>query len=153
MEITNQSTNMKTQIRHCHNRRRGQVAVEFAMVAPLIFLFVFGAVEFGRALMVIHCMEGAAHAGCRAGVVKGATAEDVKAACETQLRSAGITKYEGDLSPQSLSTAKQWDPVTVTLTTNYGDISWLPVPDFLGDIQLSATCTLPREAKSDQNSN
>lgn len=137
--------------RRSKKRRSGQVAVEFAMVAPIIFLFTFAAIEFGRALLALHCMEGAAHDACRVGVVEGATADDVEAMCTARLRTGGISEFQATMTPSSLSAAQQWDPVTVSITTTYGDISWLPVPDYLGDIQLSATCTLPREAEAESS--
>lgn len=143
------STAASRRLRGRKPRRRGQVAVEFAMVAPIVFLFIFASIEFGRALMAIHCMEGAAHDGCRVGILEGATADDVETACDRRLQGGGITSYDSDMTPASLDTAEQWDPITVTITTNYSDISWLPVPDFLGDVQLSATCTLPREAEAE----
>lgn len=132
--------------RRLRNRRRGQVAVEFAMVAPIIFLFTFAAVEFGRAFLAIHCMEGAAHDACRVAIIEGSSESDVEETCAARLRTGGITEYEASLTPGSLATTEQWAPVTVSITTNYSDISWLPVPKYLGDIQLSASCTLPREA-------
>lgn len=134
--------------RRLKTERRGQVAVEFAMVAPIIFLFVFAAIEFGRALLAIHCMEGAAHDACRLGIIESATTEDVEDMCAARLAAGGIIEYDMTLTPVSLATAQQWDPVTVNVTTTYGDISWLPVPTYLGDITLSATCTLPREAET-----
>jgi len=133
-------------------RTRGHVAVEMAMVAPLIFLFVFGAIEFGRALFAIHCLESAAYESCRAAIVEGATEQEVEAVCESWLAGGGITEYDYDLSAESLSAVEQWAPVTVTVKASYGDVSWLPVPDFIGDAVLSASCTLPREAKPESTS-
>src|SRR5262245_45030090 len=45
--------------------RRGAYTVEFAIVAPILFLFVFGIIEFGRLLMVQHALNGAARIACR----------------------------------------------------------------------------------------
>ena len=38
--------------RPCRRNRRGAAVVEFAIVAPLFFLMIFGMIEFGRAIMV-----------------------------------------------------------------------------------------------------
>ena len=138
-------TRTRSRGRRSDRRRRGQVAVEFAMVAPIIFLFTFAAIEFSRAQMALHCMEGAAHDACREGIVEGATADDVEAMCDARLRAGGIGEYEMTLNPTNLAATAQFDPVTVTVTTQYADISWLPVPGYLGEITLRASCTLPRE--------
>jgi hypothetical protein len=37
--------------RLCRRNRQGGVAVEFALVAPVLVLMVFGMIEFGRAIM------------------------------------------------------------------------------------------------------
>ena len=36
----------------CRKQRRGAAAVEFAIVAPVFFLLVFGMIEYGRMVMV-----------------------------------------------------------------------------------------------------
>ena len=38
--------------RSCRRHRRGATFVEFALVGPVFFLFVFGMIEFGRMVMV-----------------------------------------------------------------------------------------------------
>ena len=43
--------------------RRGVAAVEFAIAAPVLFLFVFAIFEFGRAFMVLDLLSNAARAG------------------------------------------------------------------------------------------
>ena len=45
--------------------RRAATAVEFAVVAPVFFLFVLGFIELGRGYMVQHLMTNAARQGCR----------------------------------------------------------------------------------------
>src|SRR5262245_14920432 len=54
-------------------RRAGAAAVEFAFVAPFVFMVIFGMIEIGRAFMVNHIAGEIARRGCRAAVVAGNT--------------------------------------------------------------------------------
>lgn len=118
--------------------------MEFAVISPLVFLLIFGSIEFGRGMMVVHTMEEAVRTGCRMAIVDGATTSEVETAVQTLLNSNGITNYTLAISPALASTC-QWEPVTVSVTANYSDVSWLPTLLYLGDRTLTATCTLPQE--------
>ena len=57
--------------------QRGQAAVEFAIVLPLLLLFLIGVFEFGRAWNVYHAETDAARLGARsAAVADPATTQD-----------------------------------------------------------------------------
>ncbi len=45
--------------------RRGTVAVEFGLTAPIFFLLVFGLIDFSRAYHTIHDLSAAAREGAR----------------------------------------------------------------------------------------
>ena len=71
--------------------RRGVSAVEFAIVAPVLFLFVAGIFEFGRAMMVESLLANAAQRGARVGVLNGAQNSDVSTAVNSDLATGGIS--------------------------------------------------------------
>ena len=50
--------------------RRGATIVEFALVAPLLFLVVIGMVEFGRMVMVQQILTNASREGARQGILE-----------------------------------------------------------------------------------
>jgi len=50
-------------------RESGQTLVEFALVVPLLFLLLFGSVEFGRVFHAYHVVTSAAREGARAAAV------------------------------------------------------------------------------------
>jgi Flp pilus assembly protein TadG len=50
-------------------RRPGAAAVEFAVVATVFFMFLFGIIEFGQLIMVKNLMDNAAREGARLAVV------------------------------------------------------------------------------------
>src|SRR5262245_57058974 len=53
--------------------RRAAAAVEFAVVAPIFLLLVFGMIEYGRMVMVYQIVTNASREGARAAVLDGAT--------------------------------------------------------------------------------
>ena len=54
-------------------QRRGAVAVEFAVVMPVIFLFFFGLWEWSRVEMIRQVSETAVFEAARTGTLPGAT--------------------------------------------------------------------------------
>lgn len=128
-------------------RRGGAAAVEFAMVAPVAFVIVFGFIEFGRCMFALSSLEEAARAGCRAAILKEATNNDIQTAVANVLTPSKVSGQTITMTPNSPATAAQWDPVTVSVSVSYRNISWLPTPRFLKNTQLSASCTLPKEGE------
>lgn len=128
--------------------RRGAVAVEFALVAPLIFLVVFAGIEFGRVLTALHELEAATREGCRIAVASGVT-QDVEDIVAERMSTFGITGYTLTTDPADVSSAAQWAPVKVEAEVTYAQVSWLPVPAYIGGITLRGSCTLPQETGND----
>lgn len=129
--------------------RRGAAAVEFAVIAPLIFVLLFAGIEFGRVLMAYHGLDEAAREGCRQAIAWNATQEDVEQTVGERLASFGIAGYTLSTDPSDLSGVSQWDPVSVRIDVPYGQVSWLPVPRYLQGITLTGSCTLPQESNPD----
>jgi Flp pilus assembly protein TadG len=73
--------------------REGAVAVEFALVLPLLFLVLFGFFEISRASMIQHATEAAAYEGARAGIVPGATQQEVENQVAFVLNSVGVNDF------------------------------------------------------------
>ena len=71
--------------------RRGTSAVEFALVAPIFFLFLMGTIEFGRVMMVQNVLINAAREGCRAAIIQGATASSVQTKATNYATTAGVS--------------------------------------------------------------
>lgn len=126
--------------------RRGAAAVEFAIVAPLIFLLLFAGIEFGRVLLTFHGLDAAAREGCRRAVRWDATQDDVEQTVANSLTVFGIPDYDLTTEPSRVASARQWDPVTVRIEVTYGQLSWLPTPQFMQGITLAGSCTLPEES-------
>jgi Flp pilus assembly protein TadG len=125
-------------------KRRGAAVVEFAIVAPLFFLLIFGMIEYGRMVMVQQVITNASREGARRAVLDGATATDVKTTVTNYLSSAGITGSADyvTLDPADPNSAGHRQPVTVEVSVPFADVSWIGGPlNFIGteDISLGGT--------------
>jgi Flp pilus assembly protein TadG len=124
--------------------RNGTSAVEFAFVAPVFFVLVFGMVEYGRAVMVQQVITNAAREGARVAILSGATTTSVTSTVSTYLTNAGISGATPSVSPDP-STATNGALVTVSVSVPYSSVSWLPSPFFLGSTTLRASCEMRTE--------
>ena len=55
------------------NRQWGATAVEFAVVSPILFLMIFGMIEYGRMIMVQQILTSATREGARMAGLDGVT--------------------------------------------------------------------------------
>ncbi len=132
-------------MRHSQKRKqRGAAAVEFAIVAPLMFLVVFGTIEFGRAVMVQQVLTNASREGARRAILESATAVEVTTLVNDYLTSGSVSGATVAVSPTPFTTAGLGDPITVTVSVPYDQVSWIP-PWFLGGRTLSATTRMRAE--------
>ncbi len=126
------------------NGRRGAAAVEFALVAPLFIMLTFGMIEAGRMILVQQLLTNATREGARRAVLAGATESAVKTYVANYLTntSVPISESDVDISPAP-EAALANDPITVTVTVPYADVSWLPTPAFAGGISnMSSSATM-----------
>ena len=114
--------------------RRGAAAVEFALIAPLLFLLIFGMIEFGRAVMVQQILTNASREGARRAILEQTTLSD------TSIPGASVS-----VSPNPLSSVGFGDPVTVTCSIPYAQVTWLPTPAFFGGKTLTGRSVMRAE--------
>jgi Flp pilus assembly protein TadG len=127
--------------------RRGAAAVEFAVVAPLLFLLILGIIEIGRMMMVQQVVTNAAREGCRKAVLAGATEDQVYAVIDNYLTGSGISGHTRAVSP-SLTGATMGEAVTVTVRVSYDNVTWLPLGavQWMKGKQLQASVVMRKEA-------
>jgi len=122
--------------------------VEFAVVAPIFFLFVLGIVEVGRGLMVQHLMLNAARQGCRTGILPSNGNTEITTAVADSLASAGITSQTLSVTVNDVSadakSANTNDDITVRVTVSADSVSWVPGSQFLFG-NISAQYTLRKQ--------
>lgn len=133
-------------------KRRGAAVAEFAIVAPIFILLVFGMIEFGRAVMVQQVLVNASREGARLAVLDGTTVSQIEQRIDTYLNSATISGREpiiytvnGTTVSDPTLAANFGDAVGVEVRVNFDNVSWLPVPQYIGDTVLRATSIMRRE--------
>lgn len=127
-------------------KSRGATVVEFAIIAPLFFLLVFGMIEFGRMIMVHQLLIGASREGARRAVVDGATVTTVENTVRGYLTATSIDGQEAliTVSPDP-ATATTGVEVKVETAIAFDKVSWLPAPMYLKNVTLSAASTMRHE--------
>ena len=112
--------------------RSGVAAVEFALVAPVFFLLVFGLIELGRMLMVQQSLTNAAREGCRTAVMATTiNSSDVDTAVRNYLQS--VTSQASDPGqvrvtvPGGLAGCASGTNLTVAVEVDYTDVTWVPL--------------------------
>jgi Flp pilus assembly protein TadG len=100
----------------------GQALVEFTLVAPLLFLILFGIVQFGIAFKNSVALTDAVRTGARQAAVSR-TASDPVASTRTAVLNAATDLDQATLADDiSVTTSSGWTPggsVTVSATYPY----------------------------------
>ena len=122
----------------------GAAAVEFAIIAPIFILLVLGMIEVGRGVMVQQVLTNASRVGARRAIVLSSTMQQSKDAAEDYADAAGVTSVSATVSPDPASAAPG-DAITVTVTVNFANVTWLPAPWFMGGKVLTATSVMRKE--------
>lgn len=106
--------------REMKQKRRGAVAVEMAVVTPVLLAMLFGIIEFGWMFTAQHTMVNAAREGARYGALQGTTSTEIVARVQQFLQPMGL---DGDVTI-NVTEATVADPiVTVQVTAPRDQIS------------------------------
>lgn len=119
---------------------RGVAALEFALIAPLLLLLIYGAISFGLALSVKHVMTESAAEGARAAIGAQPVGAETQNAAYVRVASARATASLGVYSTYAQVTptvgacagAVQNTCVTVTVTYPYGAHPIVPNAPLMG---------------------
>jgi Flp pilus assembly protein TadG len=129
--------------------RRAAAAVEFAVVAPLLFVLLLGIIEFGRGMMVIELLNSAARNGARVGALQGTSTATINTAVSNALTNSGVngatTTVLVNGASADASTAQTGDAITVSVSVPYNSVSWLPTGFFLENSNLGTNVVMRRE--------
>ncbi|HXJ95115.1 MAG TPA: TadE family protein [Terriglobia bacterium] len=76
---------------------RGSSLIEFALVLTVLFMVIFGIIDFSRAAYTYNFLSGAATAGARYAMVRGATCTTWTTACPAA--ASDVTSYVQGIVP------------------------------------------------------
>src|SRR5215211_3849153 len=124
--------------RRKHGPRKGAVAVEFAITAPIFFLFLLAAFEFGWLNVIRHTADNAAYEAARAVMVPGATAAEATAKANSILNVVGARAAKINITPSNITnaTTKVTVAIDVPMKSN-----GLITPRFTGKTMLHSEST------------
>jgi Flp pilus assembly protein TadG len=98
-------------------REEGGTLVEFGLVLVLFLTFLFGIMDFARALYVYHFVSNSAREATRYAIVRGSTWGSTACADTTTFScnatAANVTSYVQSITPLGI------DPSSVTVTTTW----------------------------------
>lgn len=119
--------------------RKGTAAVEFALTAPILFLFLFAALEFGRYNMIQQAANNAAFESARQCILPGATASDGQNVGLGVLSAIGVNGGTVTINPSTITntTPQVTATVDVPVTANL----WT-APLFFQGGSVTKSCTL-----------
>jgi Flp pilus assembly protein TadG len=140
--------------------RKGAVTVETALVLPLMLLFLFGIMEYGRYVLCLQVVTNAAREGCRyavthtqpvtlGGVTTGNATSDItntvtKFLSGQQLSSQSIQVYQSDSQGNNLGSWNSATPgqyVGVQITGNFSIIVPMLL-SFPSSISVQSKCVM-----------
>ena len=124
------------------NERRGAAMVEFAIVAPIVFLLFFAAFEFCRANMIRHTVDNAVYEAARVGIVPGATAAEAQQEAQRILTTIGIVDFSIQVTPGVID--EDTEQVTVRVQVPFDGNSFIP-NSFLNGKSVDRELTMVRE--------
>jgi Flp pilus assembly pilin Flp len=136
-------------------KQRGAAAVEFAVVAPVFVLLIFGMIEYGRMVMVQQMLTNASREGARRAVLEGADETAVRQVVKDYLTPANIPVTNQDITiligdpaaAAALSSADFGEPIHVKVGINFGQVSWLPSPMYLSSsTRMEAVSVMRKES-------
>lgn len=125
--------------------RRGTAVVEFALIAPLFLLLLFGIFEFGRVVMVQQLLTNAAREGARMAVIEGANDGNIETDIESRLAGSSVPSANCTVHP-TIVDATNGDRKRVTVSVPFNQVSWLSVPMLpMTPETLQAECVMRME--------
>ena len=110
----------------CERSERGAVAVEFAILLPLLLMLVMGTIEFGRAYNAQITLTNAARDGVRVMAIAKSPA-DARTAARTAAAAVSVSIPDSDIT-LSTTVCPTGDQVTLTIKYNLSTITGIAGP-------------------------
>ena len=127
--------------------RRGALAVEAALVFPLLLLLTFALIEYGWMFIKTQQIINATRHGARIAVTPDATNAQVLGSIASYMDAAGMgsSNYVVTCSPASVSEPDSGQTVTVQVQVPYRNINLMDVPLVPVPTTISASASMAKE--------
>ena len=130
-----------------NKHRRGAVAVEAALVFPLLILLTFGAIKYGWLFLKAQQITNAARYGARLAILPDATTDNVKTAIINMMAAANISISADNITitPGDISALSVGDSIEVRVIVPAESVDIMDVPLFPSLGNLGASVTMAKE--------
>lgn len=139
-------------IKHCNQprlakssrarHRRAAALVEFAVVLPVILIFITATIEISRVLMLQHTVDTAAYEAARSTMVPGAASIEAEQEAQILLDAAGLTNTVVTVTPAVITEETAF--ITVRVEVPVDQNSWI-TPDRFANFNVVSEVTLLTE--------
>lgn len=126
-------------------RRMGAAAVEFAVVAPLMFMVVIAMFELGRSMSIQQTLTNAAREGARQAILPTATVSSVDQVVAGYVAASLSNGNAIAVTTPDPSTANPGELVSVTVTSDQTPMTRYGMRWFGTEYVMSATATMRKE--------
>ena len=151
--------------------RRGAAVVEMAVITPVLLMFIFGMIEFGRFIMIGQLSVNATREGDRYAVQADTTPTQVKELTKKYLAGAGVPdsaismlaldRQVGNTDPlytpqnagwvaisddaNALKAVPAGTPIRLRMQIDYDKVTWLPRGLFIAQTSKISSATVMRK--------
>jgi Flp pilus assembly protein TadG len=115
--------------------QRGVAAIEFSMIAPILFGLLVGIIDVGRYMWTLNTIQYAIDQGVRAGVVQQLSTEDVTDLVKNSLAGLKAGAIDVDVTDNGAS-------LTVAAATDYAFL--FPISMFTSGTTISLRTEMPK---------
>ncbi len=135
----------RTKKQRCAGRlRRGNAAIELAVILPLISLIIFGSVEVCSQIHTKQAIESAAYECARVAISAGATNEDIEAKMNQILSARNITGGELKMVPSDIEDVERGERIRIKLSAPSSSNS-MALTSFVKTGDIKAECVMVKE--------
>ena len=133
--------------------KRGAIAIEFALILPILLIILFGIVEFGAIMFTRHVMFYSAREAARAYVTGVVESTEEAVTLAENLLSEGSATGTFTVTATTSGLGTSTSLITISIETPMVDAALVNVfPDYLlGDGDLSVNTTMYLEDSSENN--
>lgn len=150
MSFKSNENRLRTQRQSCRphgcrcrqNRRTGGAAVEFAMTAPILIIFLFAGFEFSRMNSIRNAADFAAVQAGREAMLPGATSSRCEAKAQDYLDMMRIRSANIDVTPTTITSLTP--TVTVSIEVPLSQ-NMMPLSNFVMGKTMTHSVSVDRE--------